>query len=79
MPKQLPKFIREELAMHGWENVGTYALDGFVWQSAGIELHIVPSRMGKMYHVSKTKMSESTTTFITEAELLSLLTEGERK
>lgn len=79
MPKQLSKFIRDELALHGWVNVGRAAFDGFAWQSNGIELIIVPSKMGKMYHVTRTKMSDTSTTFITEYALLTLITEGERK
>jgi hypothetical protein len=79
MPKTLSKFIRDELKMHGWENIGRASLDGFIWASAGMTMHIVPSRMGKMYHLTITKMSETTTMFITEQVLLDLITEGERK
>ncbi len=79
MAKQLSKFIRDELKLHGWENIGRGALDGFVWASGGMSYHIVPSKMGKMYHLSVTKMSETTTIFITEQVLLDLITKGERK
>ncbi len=79
MAKQLSKFIRDELKLHGWENIGRGQLDGFVWASGGMSYHIVPSKMGKMYHLSVTKMSDTTTIFITEEQLLHHITKGERK
>jgi len=79
LPSQLSKFIRDELKLHGWENIGRASFDGFIWASNGMTMHIVPSRMGKMYHLTKTKMSDTTTMFITEEQLLQQITEGETK
>jgi hypothetical protein len=79
LPKQLSKFIRDELKLHGWENIGRGSFDGYIYASAGMSIHIVPSRMGKMYHLTKTKMSETTSTFVTEEQLLQHITEGETK
>ncbi len=77
MPTKLSSFLKAELAMNGWEGVGRGALEGFVWRANGIELHIVPSKMGRMYHVTYTKMSEGWTKFIHEPVLLELITKGE--
>lgn len=79
MTKQLSKFIRDELTLHGWENIGRGSFDGYIYASAGMTLHIVPSRMGKMYHLTKTKMSDTSSIFITEEQLLQHITEGETK
>lgn len=79
MPKKLSTFLRAELSQNGWEQIGRGMLDGFVWVSNGIELHIVPSKMSKMYHLTRTKMSESSTSFITEQVLLDIInTQGEK-
>jgi hypothetical protein len=79
LPKQLSKFIRDELKAHGWENIGRGSFDGYIYASAGMTMHIVPSRMGQMYHLTTTKMSDTITTFITEEQLLQHITEGEPK
>lgn len=79
MTKNLSKFIRDELKMHGWENIGIGSFDGYIWASNGMVYHIVPSKMGKMYHLTINKMSKSTTMFITEQQLLTEITKGERK
>jgi hypothetical protein len=72
--KKLPKFIVDELTSAEWKEVGRGALEGYVWQREGVELHIVPGSLNRMFHVSYTKMSDSWTRFIHESELLQLIT-----
>lgn len=73
--KKLPKFIVDELRRAEWNEVGRGALEGYVWQREGVELHIVPGSLGRMYHVTYTKMSEGWTKFLHEPVLLELITE----
>lgn len=71
--KSLPKWLRDELGLLGWNNQGRGMTDGFIWVKDGVMLHIVPSTMGRMYHVTKEKMSERETMFIHEPQLLQLI------
>jgi hypothetical protein len=76
--KAIPNFIKAELKMHGWVEIGKGMMQGFIYVKDGVELVIVPSTMGRMYHLTHTKMSETTTTFIHEPELLRVIeTEGD--
>jgi hypothetical protein len=76
--KSIPNFIKAELKMHGWMEIGKGMMQGFIYVKDGVELVIVPSTMGRMYHLTRTKMSETTTTFIHEPELLRVIeTEGD--
>lgn len=47
--------------------------EGYVWVKDGVMLHIVPSQMGRMYHVTKEKMSERESMFIHEPQLIELI------
>lgn len=71
--KTLPKWLRDELVLLGWKSEGAGMLEGYVWVKDGQMLHIVPSTMGRMYHVTKEKMSERETMFIHEPQLLQLI------
>ncbi len=71
--KKLPKWLVEEAQSHGWNEVGRGALEGYVFQREGVELHIVPSSMGRMYHVTYTKMSEGWTKLLHEPIVLELI------
>lgn len=76
--KALPKFIQTELTTHGWVEIGKGHMQGYIWVKDGVELKIVPGSLARMYHLSRTKMSETTTTFIHEPELLRVIeTEGD--
>lgn len=64
--------------MHGWMEIGKGMMQGYIYVKDGVEIVIVPSTMGRMYHLTRTKMSETTTTFIHEPELLRVIeTEGD--
>lgn len=73
--KRLPKFLVSELISNAWNEVGRGALEGYVWQREGVELHIVPGSLNRMYHVTYTKMSEGWTKFIHEPVVLELITD----
>lgn len=76
--KAIPGFIKAELKMHGWMEIGKGMMQGYIYVKDGVEIVIVPSTMGRMYHLTRTKMSETTTTFIHEPELLRVIeTEGD--
>lgn len=79
MPKPLSKFLLSELKSYGWKTTAEPA-DQFTYIANGIELQIVPALVNKMYYLTRTKMSDTTTRFINEGELLELIaTEGDRK
>lgn len=72
--KKLPKWLTDELGLLGWKNEGHGLQDGYVWVKDGVLLHIVPSQnMGRMYHVTREKMSERDVMFIHEPKLLQLI------
>jgi hypothetical protein len=75
--KKLPSFITAELRRAEWNEVGRGAFEGYVWRKDGVELHIVPGSLNKMYHVTYTKMSEGWTKFLHEPVVLELITKGE--
>jgi hypothetical protein len=79
MTKPLPKFLLNELKNHGWKDTAEQTpMPTYI--TNGIELQIVPARLNKMYYLTRTKMSDTTTRFINEDELLELIeTEGDRK
>jgi len=73
--KRLSNFLQAELKGNGWENSGTGMLDGYVFATNGKQIHIVPSKMGKMYHLTEDKMSVTSSSFVTEAQLLKVITD----
>lgn len=78
MPTKLSNFIKDELRMHGWMEVGKDVMQGFTFVKDGVQIVIVPGDRSRMYHFTRTKMSETTNTFITEQELLKVIeTEGD--
>lgn len=71
--KPLPKWLLDELRLLGWNSAGNGMQEGYIWVKDGVMLHIVPSQMGRMYHVTKEKMSDRETMFIHEPKLLELI------
>lgn len=72
--KPLPKWLLDELRLLGWKSEGRGMQEGYVWVKEGEMLHIVPARdMGRMYHVTKEKMSERETMFLHEPKLIALI------
>jgi hypothetical protein len=71
--KSLPKWLQDELVMLGWKEVGQGMRKGYVWVKDGVMISIVPSTMGRMYHVTREKMSERESMFIQETQLLALI------
>ena len=71
--KKLPKWLADELRLLGWKSEGRGMQEGYIWVKDGVMLHIVPSQMGRMYHVTKEKMSERESMFIHEPKLLELI------
>ena len=43
------------------------------WVKEGVAIHIVPAKLNRMYYLSTTKMSETTDSFVSELELLTLI------
>lgn len=62
------KFIQDELAMSGWKTQNDDQ-----WVKEGVAIHIVPAKLNRMYYLSTTKMSETTDSFVSELELLTLI------
>ena len=71
--KKVPKWLADEMRLLGWKAAGNGLMDGYVWVKDGEMLTIVPSEMGRMYHVTKEKMSERETMFLHEPKLIALI------
>ena len=71
--KKVPKWLADEMRLLGWKTAGSGLMDGYVWVKDGEMLTIVPSEMGRMYHVTKEKMSERETMFLHEPKLIALI------
>lgn len=71
--KKIPKWLADEMRLLEWKEAGVGLMEGYVWVKDGEMLTIVPSDMGRMYHVTKEKMSERETMFIHEPQLLALI------
>lgn len=65
MAKELSRFIADELRLAEWNE-----RESGRWVKEGVALHIVPAKLNKMYYLTTTKMSDTISSFVSEAELL---------
>jgi len=65
---KLSKFIKDELGSAEWNERAENR-----WVKEGVAIHIVPAKLNRMYYLSTTKMSETTDSFVSELELLTLI------